>query len=427
VTFPQSLRFARRWWWLLLLGIVVAAFATYVVSEQMPRIYEARATVLVGSTDLSSNLTADQVTATYAELITARPIVASVASAMGAAVEELEAAIDTTPVRDTRFIQVRARSTDPARAADIANNVATTAAQQLQAARTERVAARIDRIRAVVDQLAQDVADRSAQVRTLQATSPSPQRDIQLNIALNDLSRTQQRQSSATTALEEARVAQASAGDVLTLPESAMVPTVPVLPRVPVNVFSAAVVGLLVAVLIGLILDLLLDRRPSVVEFADAAGVGTVVGQTGHGTILVTGAAVGSDSASAAIDLATARARAGNHVILVDANLYQPRLGDLFALDPRRGLTNLLSTPARSAQAELQASTIDRLTVLCAGPVTSNSIDLLDSERMRAILDELRDEADVVIVAAPSIDTGGAKALLSTNAEVVLAGLAPPA
>ncbi|HEY3063185.1 MAG TPA: hypothetical protein VGL99_29775 [Chloroflexota bacterium] len=427
MTFGQSLSFARRWRWLVLLGIVVAAGATYVVSEQMPRVYEARATVLVSNTDLSSNLTADQLTATYAELITAGPIVASVASAMGSPVEEVDAALDTTPIRDTRFIQLRARSTDPARAADIANRVAATAAQQLQAARAERAAARIDRVRAVVDQLGQDVADRAAQVRTLQGTSPSPQRDVQLSIALNDLARTQQRLTTAMNALEEARVAQAGAGEVLTLPEPAAVPTQAVLPRVAINVFSAAVVGLLVAVLIGLVLDLLFDRRAPLADLAGAAGVATVVGETGRGSVVVTGANPSANSASAAIDLAMARARAGNRVILVDANLYQPRLSELLALDARRGLTNLLSNPARPARAELQASNVEQLGVLCAGPVTSNAIDLLDSERMRTIVDELRDGVDVVIVAAPSLDTSGAIALLSTGSDVVLAGVAPRA
>jgi Mrp family chromosome partitioning ATPase len=261
----------------------------------------------------------------------------------------------------------------------------------------------------------------------LQGTSPSPQRDVQLSIALNDLARTQQRLTTAINALEEARVGQAGAGDVLTLPEPAAVPTQAVLPRVAINVFSAAVVGLLVAVLIGLVLDLLFDRRAPLADLADAAGVATVVGETGRGSVVVTGANPSANSASAAIDLAMARARAGNRVILVDANLYQPRLSELLALDARRGLTNLLSNPARPARAELQASNVEQLGVLCAGPVTSNAIDLLDSERMRTIVDELRDGVDVVIVAAPSLDTSGAIALLSTGSDVVLAGVAPRA
>ena len=267
--------FARRWWWLLLLGALLAALATYLVSEQLPRVYEARATLLVGRSagdELSSNLAADQLTATYAELIATRPILASVASTSGMSEDDLDAAIDASAVRDTHFIQLRFRSNDPGQAARLANLVAATAAQQLQAAHAQRAGERVERVRTVVDQTAQEVADRQTQVRTLQGQSAGPPRDVQLSVAQSDLSRTQQRYQAALTALDDARVAQVGVGDVLTVTEPAEVPASPILPRVTVNVFTAAVVGLLIAVLIGLLVDAIGDRAGSPAELADAAG-----------------------------------------------------------------------------------------------------------------------------------------------------------
>ena len=40
----------RRWWWLLLACMVVAAISSFLGTTQMPRIYQASSTVIVGQT-----------------------------------------------------------------------------------------------------------------------------------------------------------------------------------------------------------------------------------------------------------------------------------------------------------------------------------------------------------------------------------------
>ena len=40
----------RRWWWLLLACMIVAAVSSFLGTTQMPRIYQATSTVIVGQT-----------------------------------------------------------------------------------------------------------------------------------------------------------------------------------------------------------------------------------------------------------------------------------------------------------------------------------------------------------------------------------------
>src|SRR5919202_4593127 len=49
MTFPQLLKFARRWLWLILLGMLLASVASYVVSSRSPRVYEGTAKLLVAA------------------------------------------------------------------------------------------------------------------------------------------------------------------------------------------------------------------------------------------------------------------------------------------------------------------------------------------------------------------------------------------
>jgi polysaccharide biosynthesis transport protein len=410
VTLSDGLSFVRRWWWLLVAGTLFAAASTYVVSGSLPRVYEARATLLVGATagqELSTSLNAEQLTTTYAELVTTQPVLAEVAASTGIAVEDLQRTLVATPVRDTQFIQLSLRSIDPKQAAAVVNTAANTAVRQLTEDRAARVGARVDRLTQLVASLAQ--SDR--------AQTPE--------------------YGAALAALQDARVAQASAADVLTITEPATEPSVPVLPRVSVDVFSAAVVGLVLALLVGIAVDLLADRPLSPIEMAKAARVGVVESvpriddpladeafrllrsalcatfeQRPYGIVLVTSAAPGEGKTTVVASLGAAFARAGDRVILVDANLRRPRLADVFPVDAAHGLTVLLSDPSAPLQRELQPTVLPELRLLAAGPPMPMATDLVASRTMRQRLEELRAHADLVIVDSPSLEVSDPLALL---------------
>src|SRR5437764_14898172 len=81
MTPQQVVSFARRWWWLCVAAALIATTASYLVSSQLPRVYEARATLLLtpgqtasGAADYNLVLAAERLATTYAQLLKTRPV-----------------------------------------------------------------------------------------------------------------------------------------------------------------------------------------------------------------------------------------------------------------------------------------------------------------------------------------------------------------
>jgi len=117
-------------------------------------------------------------------------------------------------------------------------------------------------------------------------------------------------------------------------------------------------------------------------------------------TILVTSAGAGEGKSIVAANLAIAYAQAGETVLLLDTDLRRPTQHNLFQLDASVGLTNAL-VGELSAQQAIQATRVERLSLLPSGPLPPNPSELLDSARMGAVLQELRETVDVIILDSP--------------------------
>ena len=126
------------------------------------------------------------------------------------------------------------------------------------------------------------------------------------------------------------------------------------------------------------------------------AGVGDSVR-----TLLVTGVGSAGGKTTTAANLAVALAQAGLAVTVVDADLRHPRQHRLFGLDAQGGLTQSLVEGGMDGR--LQPSQVERLSILPAGEQVPNPPQLLSSQRLRDILDDLTRKADVVIVDSPPV------------------------
>jgi capsular exopolysaccharide synthesis family protein len=116
-------------------------------------------------------------------------------------------------------------------------------------------------------------------------------------------------------------------------------------------------------------------------------------------SILISSMQVGDDSTEIAANLAVTLAQAGNRVILVDANMNNPAIGQLFDCIDRSGLADVLTR--QIDQPELvPISWAPGLSVLPTGPVTRNQAELLASPVMARLIGELEEQADIVIVSA---------------------------
>ncbi|MFW6155796.1 MAG: polysaccharide biosynthesis tyrosine autokinase, partial [Armatimonadota bacterium] len=117
-------------------------------------------------------------------------------------------------------------------------------------------------------------------------------------------------------------------------------------------------------------------------------------------TFLVTSAGSGEGKSVTAANLAVAYAQSGVSVILVDTDLRRPVMHRLFDIETPVGLTNVVvgDLDLRSALADTE---VPGLKLLSTGPLPPNPAELLESEQMTGVIDELTEMADIVIFDSP--------------------------
>ncbi|TFW35997.1 chain length determinant protein tyrosine kinase EpsG [Massilia horti] len=106
-----------------------------------------------------------------------------------------------------------------------------------------------------------------------------------------------------------------------------------------------------------------------------------------------------------AANLAIVFSQLGQQTLLVDANLRTPRQQDLFALQPRQGLSDLLAGRADLDVIERVPAFVD-LSVMPAGTLPPNPQELLAREGFRHLNTQLESRYDVVLYDLPPFASG---------------------
>lgn len=129
-------------------------------------------------------------------------------------------------------------------------------------------------------------------------------------------------------------------------------------------------------------------------------------------TILITSAVPMEGKSTVAANLATVLASAGKRVILVIADFHRPTSNKLFGLENTFGLSDVLSGERQFREVLRQNQRFENLWVLPSGSMPPNPSELLGSVGMAALLANLRDSADWVIVdSAPLLAVADAAAM----------------
>jgi len=113
-------------------------------------------------------------------------------------------------------------------------------------------------------------------------------------------------------------------------------------------------------------------------------------------SILITSAEVGEGKTLSAVNLALSMAQAGERVVLVDADLRKPRLHKIFKLGNENGLSRLIVEGIPIEQAVVRPENY-QLDIIPSGPIPSTPAELLGSEAMARILQELGRRWDRVV------------------------------
>ncbi|MBD3177886.1 MAG: polysaccharide biosynthesis tyrosine autokinase [Armatimonadia bacterium] len=98
-----------------------------------------------------------------------------------------------------------------------------------------------------------------------------------------------------------------------------------------------------------------------------------------------------------AMNLAESIAQAGEHVVVVDANLRAPTVHAMYGVDNELGLTSVLRGEATVEQV-LRDTDVPGLRIMPAGPIAEDPAMLLSSPALETAMGELRDRYGWVIV-----------------------------
>jgi capsular exopolysaccharide synthesis family protein len=121
-------------------------------------------------------------------------------------------------------------------------------------------------------------------------------------------------------------------------------------------------------------------------------------------TIVVTSPSLGDGKTVTAVNMAVTLAKSGEKVLIVDADLRKPKVHYYFGIKNAEGLTNMLTEDKESKK--LKTSSIDgvpNLSILPSGPIPPNPAEILSSNRMRQMLENLKSEYDVIIIDTPPV------------------------
>lgn len=136
--------------------------------------------------------------------------------------------------------------------------------------------------------------------------------------------------------------------------------------------------------------------------------------------LVVTSALAGDGKTTTAANLAVTLAQQGVRTLLVDADLRKGILHNLFSVKREPGLTQILVGQA-SVASSLQVIPLGEegqpLNLLTSGRLPPNPAELLGSERMRSLLEELRQQFDMIVFDTPPLTMVTDAAVLGTLAD----------
>jgi receptor protein-tyrosine kinase len=413
--FERGLAIVRRNLLLLTICLVTVPAVALAYSLLQTKEYTASASLLFGSQSLEAklfgfepNLDPQRVAATNIKLVSSDEVSVRTAEALdvpGLSATAVRNAVSVAPEGESELIAIEATDTDPALAAQIANEFA----NQYIAFSRDEAKAKIEATKLPIEVQLEDIPEAD-----LDGTSASVlERKI--------------RQLDALKAIQTGNAE---------LAQPAVEPSSPSSPRTTRNVALGIFLGLLLG--IGLAVGReQFDRRlrdlEDIEEILRLPVLGTIprsraIADRGAGaeltptgaegeafrmlraglhyfnvdrtvtSILITSAAAQDGKTTVAWNLALAEARAGTRILYLEADLRRPSLSRALGISDEDGLSLVL---AGVSQPQSAMRTIAGVDVLTAGPLPPNPAELIESKRMTELLKWAEKEYDRVVVDTP--------------------------
>ncbi len=373
-----------------------------------------------------------QFVATEIEVIKGEPVQDEVRRQLGSAPR-----ISVRPVGTTAVVQVSSESTDPERAAAVANAYVeayiTNRRQQgidESLATQKEIQGQIDVLQGQIDSLDGQIAGAEGSV----ADSLRARRQAQL-----------QQQALFKQTLDQQQVNMALITGGTQVVRRAAVPTSPIKPTPLRNGVMALVVGALLGVCLAFTVDYLDDSIESQEDLERITGAIPVLGLIPEvsgwktrdqsrlvaaesprsppaeayralrtaidfialdhpmSTLQVTSPGPGEGKTTTLANLGITLATAGKRVVIVCCDLRRPRVHEFFGLSNEVGFTTALVGDCSVADAVQSVPGVPRLKLMASGPLPPNPSELLSSQRAAAVFATLAADSDIVLIDSPPI------------------------
>ncbi|MEM6344046.1 MAG: polysaccharide biosynthesis tyrosine autokinase [Bacteroidota bacterium] len=117
----------------------------------------------------------------------------------------------------------------------------------------------------------------------------------------------------------------------------------------------------------------------------------------------LTSSSSGEGKTFCATNLAAVFAQSGKRTLLIDIDLRRPRVTRYFENGDGRGLATFLIGEVNDPKEIVHKTHIENLDVIHSGPICTNPLDLIATDKMRDLLDIYRQEYDAIILDTPPV------------------------
>lgn len=118
--------------------------------------------------------------------------------------------------------------------------------------------------------------------------------------------------------------------------------------------------------------------------------------------IMITSVGPSEGKSTTVSNLAIVYAQSGKRVAIIDCDMRRPMMHHTFMLTNRWGLSSVLSHQCE-IQDVIQKSGIPNLSIVTSGPIPPNPSEMLGSERMTAVLEQLKQDYDFILLDTPPV------------------------
>lgn len=425
----------QRKWLVLGIALLVTALST-VLTFRKPTLYTAEARVLVN--ELPTPRLPDPVNMnTEREVVASTMVAVRVASDLGSdrTPGQLLSALTVEAVRDTDVLVIRYLSPDPKFAKRAADSFAT----NYLAFRGEEALEDFEAAASGVQQSLLTLNQLIAQNLRLIEEAKAEGNDIKLSLLLTRKASYKVRLAQLQSRLDDIPP------DETILDEAGQVISAAPVPRRPSspNHVTDVLVGLLLGVSLGIAAAMVRDRfqdsfhttadieqtlglpvlasvprhergaafPPTLISAPDGesseayralrTSISLCMERSKAKSFLIASATVGEGKSTTVANLGIAFAQLGKRVVLVSADLRRPSLETLFGADDGEGLSGWLTRGER-LPTEVPVG-LANLSLVTSGGTPANPSELLASPFLQKLLDELKKDADLVLVDSPPL------------------------